>query len=507
MTDEMDLAPVVRSWFRETLPPASRSSHVIEAAIRTARTVRQQRHPWPPLPLSAIDRPVSAFPARELVPVATPATNGRTRPKRSAVLSMLKFVVAGVIVVAFGGFLLSGILTTQDGEVAPAAVTESPSPTTNVDILPGVTLTVEEVGPGVHRVTSDGVRDLTSVEAVDIVAGYDGGIRLLRQDEFQRLGTDRSHEWPVVGPESNGLEVAPDGTTWVIPCGSRPFHNQCGDARRSTDGEEWTVEPCPEGSTDCQGSMVAPEGRVWASWKEGGGWRVGHLGPTGWQPLDGFARSEWSPFRGYQRLFVTDAGDIYGMDRWDLWRYTFGSEDGGWEPFFDLTTYNPWRTLVDVGPDGTVWLGLDGDRALTRWVDGEWERWASEEVLPDTRYTLGLEHEFKVAPDGSLWFDLWQQAFITDDGFASTGNGDLMDAVGGGRLMCDGLARFDGQRLRRFLRGQCISMDIAADGSVWALAADELPYVFDDGLGGEVFAEDHTWDLYVITPEAVTAKE
>ena len=44
----------------------------------------------------------------------------------------------------------------------------------------------------------------------------------------------------------------------------------------------------------------------------------------------------------------------------------------------------------------------------------------------------------------------------------------------------DGLARFDGQRLDRFLPAQCISMDIAADGSAWVLAADDLPYVFDD---------------------------
>jgi hypothetical protein len=45
--------------------------------------------------------------------------------------SALKFVAAGVIVALFGGVLLAGILTTQPGdELAPAAVTETPSPTT-----------------------------------------------------------------------------------------------------------------------------------------------------------------------------------------------------------------------------------------------------------------------------------------------------------------------------------------------------------------------------------------
>ncbi len=52
---------------------------------------------------------------------------------------------------------------------------------------------------------------------------------------------------------------------------------------------------------------------------------------------------------------------------------------------------------------------------------------------------------------------------------------------------CDGLVRFDGQTVDRFLPGRCISMDIAPDDSVWVLA-DE------DEVG-----------LYVITSKAVAA--
>ena len=44
--------------------------------------------------------------------------------------------------------------------------------------------------------------------------------------------------------------------------------------------------------------------------------------------------------------------------------------------------------------------------------------------------------------------------------------------------------------LDRFLPGRCITMDIAADGSVWVLAD-----------------KDKGRDLYVITPEAVAAAE
>ena len=57
-------------------------------------------------------------------------------------------------------------------------------------------------------------------------------------------------------------------------------------------------------------------------------------------------------------------------------------------------------------------------------------------------------------------------------------------------LACDGLARFDGQTLDRFLPGRCVSLDIADDGAVWVLAGDE-----------------EAQGLYVITHEAVADAE
>ena len=105
--------------------------------------------------------------------------------------SALKVITASVIVALFGGFLLTGALTTPQGdEMAPAAMTESPSPMTTRGSLPGVALNVEPVEPGVYWVVDDGVRDLTSVKAEDIVAGYDGGIWLVRKDGVLRLGSD-----------------------------------------------------------------------------------------------------------------------------------------------------------------------------------------------------------------------------------------------------------------------------------------------------------------------------
>ena len=76
------------------------------------------------------------------------------------------------------------------------------------------------------------------------------------------------------------------------------------------------------------------------------------------------------------------------------------------------------------------------------------------------------------SPAGDSWIDDWFRA------------------VRDGHLVCDGIARFDGVTLDRFLPGQCVSMDIAADGSVWVFAGD------DEGR-----------DLYVITPAAVPTME
>ena len=104
--------------------------------------------------------------------------------------------------------------------------------------------------------------------------------------------------------------------------------------------------------------------------------------------------------------------------------------------------------------------------------------------LPEISLGFGHDLEFQVAPDGNPWFSLWRSANGTDpredEEWQQTWNhGDPREF-----LACDGLARFDGQTLDWFMTGQCISMDISADGSVWVLGDN---------------------DLYVITPEAVAA--
>ena len=74
------------------------------------------------------------------------------------------------------------------------------------------------------------------------------------------------------------------------------------------------------------------------------------------------------------------------------------------------------------------------------------------------------------------------------------------------RWYCDGLARFDGETLDRLLPDQCISIDIAPDGSVWVLAGEERLQTYDPEERKWVFADD-AWDLYVIIPEAMAVSE
>jgi hypothetical protein len=59
------------------------------------------------------------------------AAANRSQKRGFSMFSALKFIAASAIVALFGGFLLTGVLTTPQGdEVLPAAATESPSPMT-----------------------------------------------------------------------------------------------------------------------------------------------------------------------------------------------------------------------------------------------------------------------------------------------------------------------------------------------------------------------------------------
>lgn len=350
------------------------------------------------------------------------------------------------------------------------------------DILPGVELTVEEVERGVLRVDDDGVRSLAPGRNTDIVAGHDGGIWLLQNKRLIRLGSDVEHAWPAAG----GLyrvhfQVASDGTAWVIQTDRSPEETSLNPSGTlfSLDSDGWTRAKSPPGRVFTV--VAAPDGTLWASWTDGDFSGVGHLGANGWVPLvnQGIIGQHVEA----ARLYVTDSGDLYAEDCGFVgcWFDRYG--DGAWEMFIEH------GGLFDVSSDGTVWFlgplgGIAADapqHGLARFADGEWEWWELDD-LPDMglsrgRAALGLVYTFDAAPDGSLWASVWR----SDD--VGTGSQER-------RAACDGLVRFDGQTIDHYLRGRCVTKDIAADGTVWVLADEE------EGKG-----------LYVIAPEAVAASD
>ena len=144
-----------------------------------AREVTHMSGPEPPFDALAIARSaITAAPVGRRS-VATRLGGGFAVPlqRSRSMVSALKFIVAAAIVALFGGLLLITITPVpRSDEMAPAAVTASPSPMTTDELLSG--MVTEEVEPGVFRVDHDGVRDLASADYESVFVGQDGSIWL-----------------------------------------------------------------------------------------------------------------------------------------------------------------------------------------------------------------------------------------------------------------------------------------------------------------------------------------
>ena len=457
-----------------------------------------------------------------------------------SMFSALKFLAAGVIVALFGGFLLTGILTTQQGdEVLPAAVTasptaevtseptESPDPSVRTDILPGVTLSIEEVEPGVSRVVDDGVRDLAKANNLDIVAGHDGGIWLLRPKRFFRLGGDEWHAWPHEKPEIQDFEVAPDGTVWALSSGGAA--EGLWSVGRGSDDWTLTTGGVPNDM------WVTSDGTVWGL----NGRTIGYLGADGWQSVGEDVASDSWVFLG--DVVVSDRGEVWAIG----WAAGLRSRemqhlvDGTWRTYEGLDDLQ-WRAggAQDsaIGADGTLWgatkrgalFRFDGtewmtfgppDWMLPDWMPTDLEGWTlvEDEWVPVSMAELRAWHEEypdreSHYPEQDLWPSLlWGELHVAADGsvWVAARLGEQWwgvswwqdDSAVFDRPICergiDGVAHFDGVTWSRFLQGHCIeSMDIAADGSVWLLAAES------GARTDQPFIRTQT---YVITPESIAA--
>jgi hypothetical protein len=434
--------------------------------------------------------------------------------------SALKFVAAAAIVALFGGFLLTGILTTQQGdEVAPAAVTASPTTEASTappteELLSG--MVTEVVEPGVFRVFNDGVRNLVfqreptdlGLSFPDIVAGDDDGIWVLGKDVFYRLGTrhasfddvDGAMYWPDGTPDAVfDFEVTPEGTVWAaIETSHYPDEpaETGGSNLWSFGGEEWTVQRPTHYPSQGGPVEVTPEGTVWAVWMDDPldpEQRVfGYLGAEGWQTV-----GEWFVNGD---MHVSDSGEVWA-DGWvsnifgpKVHRYA----DGAWQTYGEESVAGTAGSF-DIGPDGTLWG--PGGAGFIRFDGSEWATFTGPDWMP-VRQTWGLVDDAWVPVPGDwdgprLWGSYWGEPHVAPDG--SLWVPERLGVWNDEQPVCDhdldGVARFDGEAWSHHLRGGCVeAMDIAADGTVWLLAAES----------GATYPLLH---LYVITPEAIAGTE
>lgn len=426
-----------------------------------------------------------------LVPLTTPRR--RSWPPQPAdwrfhsILSAARFVLAGAIVALFGGFLLAGILAQRNEDMAPAAVTDGPSPTTTEALLSG--MVTEEVEPGVFRVLSDGVREPLALDSqAKVVAGMDGsvvlwhtdrrchpphalelrasctGYRLGDPETFSISGATEPEQDPGgdLKPVGFGLhEVGPDGTIWG-------YSFIQGDGRndlRAFDGDSLVVRKERGDYPSEVEPGFAADGTTWAVWSDGGDVKVGRLTAEGWEVVQGSEAggAGWVIGSATGKVVLIRVGE--GIMR---------ATTEGLAPSYDAIEaplLHVRRRPAGVADDGTLWWagvrGFERPRDLVRFDGSIWQTFEIPVVA--RMGPLGTT----VAPDGSVW----------------VGSG-AYDERG------SGLHRFDGTAWTRFLPQFTIfSLDIGPDGAVWFIANVE-PGDNRDHAG-----------LYVITPEAVLATD
>jgi hypothetical protein len=374
------------------------------------------------------------------------------------------------------------------------------------DLLPGVDLVTEEVEPGVERIVSDGVRELSwPVDRKDlylngvldrnVVTGPDGSVWLFWPDESFRLGQPNASRWgrdPLPwGTED--FEIAPDGTVFRVSSGLR---------YRAPNGQ-WQSVGYP---TTFLGVEAAPDGTLWGVWPneyrcdknttgagDGCASYVSRLDLRDNDDTVGHASPAFKNHRyaGLVGFWVTDDGTIW---LWDMWQPTKGGRhkhsltrsDGKDFERVDLPTgirkAEPWMLTADMNADGTLWAkrGLGGAATLARFDGSKWTTFdESDGVPPLGGHYQGHPGFLRVGPEGSVWVNPlgdWE----------TTGN------------ECDGIANFDGEVWDRYLPGICIyAMDVAPDGSIW----------LQGGVMRRAGSGFEPVETYVITTEAVAGTE
>jgi len=456
--------------------------------------------------------------------VMTPTQSPKWRFQ--SMFSATKFVVAGAIVALFGGFLLSGVLTTpQLDEMVPAAVTASPSPET--DLLPGVDLVTEEVEPGVFRVLSDGTdNDMLDVAIMphgsnQVVAGQDGSVWVRRiqspdEDRLFRVGLKGSIDATGFGERSQDISVALDGTVWARLVDGRLVS--------LADGE-WVRYPEP-GGVLVTGIETPADGSVWTTWGVTTPEMANRLSVA--RLVDG----EWREQPVEPAMHAGDGGSLaIGPDGTTLLGTTYYNSptdypwagplelDGErWIPSIAIEPDEGRRRLgfgpIAIGQDGTALAYTPGSGEAEPWgprllrrTDGDWEVLGDDGSVPMLHGHQVWESTMVVSADGRLWIAFDSRGVtgdhrdFGDKSYAATLEGE-----------CAGVLTFDGATWRQHLAGACAThISAAPNGNVWAIVPGLDPEgdMYPAGSRRALHADlpKGPAGLYVITPEAVAATE
>jgi hypothetical protein len=424
-----------------------------------------------------------------------------TRPRPA--LGALRFAAAGALLVLFGGFLVIGLSTvTRDEKPQPGVEASSEPPrspaaeptvspaaaptaiasliaesATLPDVLPGVALVAEKVEPGVLRIVSDGVRELsrpTGLKDYDvfrstIAAGLDGSVWILTEEGFFRVGSEPEHAWKGASFRwHEAPSIRPDGTLWQLD----------GDVLRSFDGTRWKAE-----LRGANGFHMWPDGTIWTRNKKGhllrlkdGTWTDMHVELGSELPRSAEGGQIWVSPRvdsaveqdlrvpgAKLEVLVRHMGDdLEATDALGVGLISSGELAGG--PAGALSSAH--LGFVDMTDAGDWWIyqalevpqaGSGSNSKVVHylvWVQGglATQVLTDEQGVPRTGHT-DWGGSMEAAPDGSVWM--------------TVGGGG-----GSGTAACDGVKRYNGERWSQFLRGMCVyDFDPAPDGSVWLQAA------------------------------------
>lgn len=442
-----------------------------------ANVVRGSMRPSRAVDATAIVRSVTESAPSDRWSVIARRWQGRLRslPEGSySMFSAVKIVAAGVIVALFGGFLLSGVLTTPTLDEAPAALTEAPSPRTTDEVLSG--WVAEEVEPGVVRIVNDGLRDLARAEpAGDVISGQDGSV-WFAYDSLRMLGAEAMLLPPVIDAEGFwGVRIDGRGTPWLSVDSNLYSH----------DGVDWRLRLARADVTDVVGFRVQADGTPWvlAATDLPGRYRFYRFDGDKWTRLPKPPAPADNPDLQVRSWEIADDGTLWMARKRAVSRF-----DGRrWKTVANLPK-NADNSLA-IAPDGTVRTYLRDD-IRTLGADGSWKS-QSIPLLPATEDSWPWGATASVlARDGSWWRSV-----------ESIQRCGIMCAQ---LVACGGVARFDGDRWRHYLQDRCV-YDIEPDvrGNAWVWAAQPepgVPLTLEDGTVVETVVPGTT-ELYLVRPD------